>query len=169
MFGGVGDGSDGNQDSLRAQDLDNPNGKILRIRTDGTALPDNPFYDGTNSWRSKVWVYGVDERFARFHGLTAAGPFGEFFRAANSGSRNVLLSPALAREIGAALGGTVLIRVQRPSDIPLESLHGRKDDLGRTVRLTVRGIPSAAELGEFSLQPHQGDVRAGPQALQASR
>ncbi|HEX5090526.1 MAG TPA: LamG-like jellyroll fold domain-containing protein [Nocardioides sp.] len=63
MFLGVGDGSDGNQDSLRAQDLDNPNGKILRIRTDGTALPDNPFYDGTNSWRSKVWVYGVRNPF----------------------------------------------------------------------------------------------------------
>ena len=36
--------------------------------------------------------------------------------------------------------GAVLLRVQRPSDIPLESLHGRKDDLGRTLRLTTRSI-----------------------------
>jgi ABC-type antimicrobial peptide transport system permease subunit len=115
----------------------------------------------TNRRASKVWVYGVDERFARFHGVVAgAGPFAELFRAANGAGRDVLLSPALAREIGAELGSAVLIRVQRPSDIPLESLHARKDDLGQTVRLVVRGFPSAADLGEFSLQPHQGDVRA---------
>ena len=35
--------------SLRAQDLDSPSGKILRINNDGTAPSDNPFYDGTNS------------------------------------------------------------------------------------------------------------------------
>jgi glucose/arabinose dehydrogenase/fibronectin type 3 domain-containing protein len=63
MFVGVGDGSDGDQNSLRAQDLDSPNGKILRIKTDGTAPADNPFYDGTNSWRSKVWLYGVRNPF----------------------------------------------------------------------------------------------------------
>ena len=49
--------------SLRAQDLNSPNGKILRIRPDGSAPPDNPFYDGTNSWRSRVWLYGVRNPF----------------------------------------------------------------------------------------------------------
>ena len=49
--------------SLRAQDLDQPNGKILRIKTDGTAPSDNPFYDGTNDWRSRVWLYGVRNPF----------------------------------------------------------------------------------------------------------
>ncbi len=43
--------------------LDNPNGKILRIRTDGSAPSDNPFYDGTNSWRSRIWLYGVRNPF----------------------------------------------------------------------------------------------------------
>ena len=37
-------------------------------------------------------------------------------------------------------GSAMLVRVQRPSDIPLESLHGRKDDVGRTLRLTVRAV-----------------------------
>ena len=46
-----------------AQDLDSPNGKILRIRPDGSAPSDNPFYDGTNSWRSRVWLYGVRNPF----------------------------------------------------------------------------------------------------------
>jgi ABC-type lipoprotein release transport system permease subunit len=103
---------------------------------------------------SGVHVYGIDGRFWRFHGVApragAGGPEG----------RDVLLSEALARELGAAEGATVLLRVQRPSEIPLESLHGRKDEAGQTIRLTVRAILPGAELGEFSLQPQQGDVRA---------
>jgi glucose/arabinose dehydrogenase len=45
--------------ALRAQDLDSYSGKILRIDPDGTAPGDNPFDDGTNSIRSKVWAYGL--------------------------------------------------------------------------------------------------------------
>jgi glucose/arabinose dehydrogenase/predicted phage tail protein len=66
LFVGVGDGANNpapDPNALRAQDLDSPNGKILRIRTDGTAPPDNPFYDGTDSWRSKVWQYGLRNPF----------------------------------------------------------------------------------------------------------
>jgi glucose/arabinose dehydrogenase/fibronectin type 3 domain-containing protein len=63
LYVGVGDGSNGDANSLRAQDLDVPEGKILRIRTDGSALSDNPFYDGTNSWRSRVFLYGVRNPF----------------------------------------------------------------------------------------------------------
>jgi glucose/arabinose dehydrogenase/chitodextrinase len=63
LFVGVGDGSDGDANSLRAQNLDSPNGKILRINPDGSAPADNPFYDGTNSWRSRVWAYGMRNPF----------------------------------------------------------------------------------------------------------
>ena len=66
LFVGVGDGADAafaDALSLRAQDLDSPNGKILRINTDGSAPPDNPYYDGTNSWRSRIWLYGVRNPF----------------------------------------------------------------------------------------------------------
>jgi hypothetical protein len=49
-----------------------------------------------------------------------------------------------------------LIRVEKPSAIPLESLHGRKEDIGKTIRLTL----GATEPREFSLNPQQGDVRA---------
>src|SRR6266487_854663 len=99
---------------------------------------------------SRVQVYGVDDRFWRFHGVSnVQGP----------AARDALVNHALAAEIGAAVGGTVLVRVERPSSIPIESLHGRKDNIGRTVRLTVRAIAAAAEAGDFSLQPQQGDVR----------
>ena len=63
---GVGDGADGGPNDplpLRAQHLDAISGKILRINKDGTAPTDNPFYDGTNSIRSKVWLYGVRNPF----------------------------------------------------------------------------------------------------------
>ncbi|MCA1618780.1 MAG: FtsX-like permease family protein [Acidobacteria bacterium] len=46
------------------------------------------------------------------------------------------------------------------SDIPVESLHGRKDDVGSSARLTVRETLAAAELGEFSVRPRQTETRA---------
>src|SRR6185436_18572435 len=100
---------------------------------------------------SRVQVYGVDERFWRFHGAEGVRP---------PASREVLLSPALARDLNASAGTTILVRVQRPSAIPLESLHGQKEDLGRTLRLSVREVLAPANLGEFSIQPQQGEVRA---------
>jgi ABC-type lipoprotein release transport system permease subunit len=99
---------------------------------------------------SQVAVYGVDERFWKFHGAQVATP----------GERDVLLSRSLADELGAKAGDAVLVRVEKSSAIPVESLHGRKDDVGRTVRLTVREVLSASRLGEFSLRPAQGEVRA---------
>ena len=111
------------------------------------------FATGQESGRraGQVRVYGVDDRFWRFHGVGAVtGP----------DDRQALLSPALAEELGTPPGGTVLVRVQRPSDIPLESVHGRKDDLGRTLRLTVRAVVSSADVGDFSLEAQQADVRA---------
>jgi ABC-type lipoprotein release transport system permease subunit len=98
-----------------------------------------------------VQVYGVDNRFWQFHGVSGvAGPEG----------RDALISPALASELGADEGATILVRVQRPSEVPIESLHGRKDDLGRTLRVMVRSIIVPETLGEFSLQAQQGAVRA---------
>ena len=98
-----------------------------------------------------VAVYGVDDRFWRFHQLDGvAGPT----------DRDAFVSPALAGELAVEDGATLLIRLQRPSEIPIESLHARKDDLGRTVRVTVRRVLPRATVGEFSLRPRQGEVRA---------
>ena len=54
----------------------------------------------------------------------------------------------------------LLVRLQKPSAIPLESLFGRKDDVARTVRLDVAGILPREQLGEFALRPQQSEVRA---------
>ena len=61
---------------------------------------------------SKVLVYGVDERFFRFHGRAdLAPPLGS----------DALLSPALAAELGASPGDVVLVRVDPPAAIPAAS------------------------------------------------
>ncbi len=62
MLVGMGDGASPfflDPLAFRAQYLNYYNGKILRINPDGTAPSDNPFYDGTNSVRSKVYAYGL--------------------------------------------------------------------------------------------------------------
>lgn len=93
-----------------------------------------------------VLVYGVDERFWSFNGVDV--PDG------------VYVSDALARELGASPQDTVLARLQRPSEIPLESLFGRRDDVGRTLRLSLSAALPRERLGEFSLKPQQAEVRA---------
>lgn len=97
-----------------------------------------------------VQVYGVDERFWLFHGKS---PDKEF-----QNDRNAWLSPSLGRELGVRPGDSVLVRVQSPSAIPAEFLHGRRDDQGHTLRLNA--TPGLTALGEFSVRPQQTDVRA---------
>ena len=102
---------------------------------------------------SGVQIYAVDDRFFALQ------------RRADGGSkppqqREALLSPALAREFGAAPGDSIRVRVQNPSDVPVDTLSARKDQLARTLRFTVREVLGEQSLGEFSLRPSQGEVRA---------
>ncbi len=97
-----------------------------------------------------VRVYGVDERFWKFHGRAAQA----------LSDRDVLISPGLAHELEAAQGDALLLRISMPSAIPVESLHGRKEDAGRTLRLNLREILQADKLGEFSVSPQQAATRA---------
>ena len=93
-----------------------------------------------------VEIYGVDDRFWKFQGAPGTPPRG----------RAALLTSALARELGAAANDAILLRIPKPSSIPLESLHGRKEDAGVSIRLAVAGLVAR----EFSLRPQQGELRA---------
>jgi ABC-type antimicrobial peptide transport system permease subunit len=97
-----------------------------------------------------VALYGVDDRFWKFHNRPFSAPQG----------RDAYLSEALAQDLQVKAGDALLLRVEKPSDIPLESLHGRKDDPGRTIRTTYSQTLSSANLGEFALRPQQGAQRA---------
>ena len=100
-----------------------------------------------------VQVYGVDERFWKFH---------EQRETYAPRDREALLSASLSAELGIKAGDDLLLRVEKPSAIPAESLHGRKEDLGRTIRLSARASPPAttSALTEFSVRAQQASVRA---------
>ena len=100
---------------------------------------------------SSVQVYGVDERFWKFHGREGQRQPLE--------DNRVLVSAGLAEELGGAAGDTLLLTIEKPTAIPAESLHGRKDDLGRTIRLSIRETLSTSDLGDFSIRPQQGSAR----------
>jgi len=97
-----------------------------------------------------VNVYGVDDRFWAFHGISGV----------SVDTNDVMISDALAREFGSAVGDTLLLTIEKPSAIPTESLHGRKDETGRTLRLNLKEQLSHDRLGDFSVSPQQGPVRA---------
>ncbi len=98
-----------------------------------------------------VKVYGVDERFWKFNGVAGVTA---------PENRNAFVSQGLASELGSNPGESLVLRLEKPSDIPVESLHGRKEDPGRTIRLSVAGVLGTESLGEFSLQPQHGAVHA---------
>ncbi len=63
-----------------AQDMTIPQGKILRISpTDGSALPDNPFYDGDGPNDDRIWALGVRNPF----GLTIDPATGNVWESEN--------------------------------------------------------------------------------------
>jgi ABC-type antimicrobial peptide transport system permease subunit len=98
---------------------------------------------------SPVSVWGVDERFWAFHRQSAPKLDG----------REALLSPALAEELAAAPGATLLLRAEGVSDVPGSTLFGRRDEPGRALRLRVAGVRETRELGGFSLRPSQDAAR----------
>ena len=113
----------------------------------------------TNQGRAQdVRVYGVDKRFWQFHG-----------RDEMSGPENsdAWVSESLARELNGKPGDAYWSKSKSPSDVPIESLYGHKENLGRTLRLTIKETLSAEQLGEFSTRPQQTAVRAVFVPLQA--
>ena len=101
---------------------------------------------------SSVQIYGVDDRFWSFHGLSKL--------LETPGRNRVLVSQGLAQELGTEIDDALLVRVERPSAVPISSLHGRREDVGRTLRVSVATILPSERLGEFSFRPQQGLSRA---------
>ncbi len=96
-----------------------------------------------------VNVYGIDERFWQIHRKTA--------RAALQG-HEALVGASLAGKLAVQTGDTLLLRLETQQGIPRESFYGRRENIGRTIRLDCTEILPAAELGESALRPSQGSV-----------
>ena len=124
--------------------------RVLRSTAPLVVVGGAVVHDESKRTAGQVMVYGIDERFGRFHGV-------EGFEVSG---RDALISAALAQEVGAKVGDTVTLRVAKPSDIPLSTLQGRRETTGERIRVTVTRILDDAALGEFSLAPTQGPVFA---------
>jgi putative ABC transport system permease protein len=96
-----------------------------------------------------VNVYGIDERFWKFHSLNPQS---------SPVDRMSLVGSALARQLDVRSGDGLLLRVDNPQAIPREWLYGRRDTAGKTIRLSCGAILSENRLGEFALRPSQGNV-----------
>jgi hypothetical protein len=108
-------------------------------------------HEASGRQASGIQVYGVGSGFFPFHGIAGVdAPTG----------RQALLSPALAAELGAAEGDSLILRVQKPSAIPASTLVGRRDETSGSVRVTMQRALPVDRLGEFSLRPTQEAVRA---------
>src|SRR5262245_16394141 len=99
---------------------------------------------------SGIQVYGVDDRFWSFHDAQPV----------ELTDPEIIPSSDLARELGSRAGDAILLRVEKPSAIPADSLQGRKDDLGKTIRYSALEPLPDAEMGQFSISPSQGPLRA---------
>jgi ABC-type lipoprotein release transport system permease subunit len=113
------------------------------------ALAGTVTHDESKRRAGNVQIYAVDERFFQFHGLTQLAP----------ADNEIFISPGLAAELGAKPEDQILLRIEKPSAIPAESLHGRKEDLGITMRSLVKATLAPNQLGEFSLRPQQSAAR----------
>ena len=108
-----------------------------------------------------VTVYGVDDRFWRFHGVAVTGP----------GARAAHVSQALASQLHVSANARLVVRLQRITDVPIESLHGRKEDVGRSLRVTVASVLTRDTLGDFFPRaiPERGARRVPASRLVAGR
>jgi putative ABC transport system permease protein len=103
----------------------------------------------TGAQVSNVNVYGIDERFWKFHGADSQ---------TSPTDRLSLVGSSLAQQLDVRTGDGLLLRVETPQAIPREWLYGRRDTIGKTIRLGCGGILPENRLGEFALRPSQGNV-----------
>ena len=106
-------------------------------------------HEGTGARVNDVHVYGVDDRFWKFHGIDdQRAPEG----------REALVGHALGAMLGVEAGGGLLLRLETQQGIPRESLYGRRETVGRTVRLICKAMLPEERMGGFALRPSQGQV-----------
>lgn len=100
-----------------------------------------------------VRIYGVSAQFWSFNLLDTAPD-------TDVNGRNVLIGSSLAAELRAQRGDSILLRLEAPGEIPLEYLMGRKEKLGKTLRVRISDILTDDQLGSFALRPSQGVIHS---------
>jgi len=112
------------------------------IQMVGTAATDD------NSARAnRVQVLGVDERFWYFSSATP--PFGAL------AADDLAVNQALAVQLNAKPGDTVLLRVSKPSKLSRDAPVSPQEDPSIALRLKLRTVVTDEQMGRFSLQASQ--------------
>jgi putative ABC transport system permease protein len=106
-------------------------------------------HEGTGARAYDVNIFGVDAGFWKFQNAADQRILE---------GRAALVGVSLAQRLGVRAGDGLLLRVETRQGIPKESLYGRRENAGRTVRLVCGEILSPERLGEFALRPSQGSV-----------
>lgn len=107
--------------------------------------------DGKNRFASRLTLIGCDgSKLLRFD-----SPKGSSELAGDS----VLLTSAVADELGVAAGDTVVLRTATASDLPSDSPLGEKADTVASARVIVAGVLPDEGIARFSLTPTQGTAR----------
>jgi len=103
---------------------------------------------------SKVSIHGIDSRFAALHG---AQPDLDLSRQPGQIFPSAAISHALARELDAAEGDSLVLSFGRFSPVPRDTLMGETDveEVLGSIRVTVVEILSENGLGQFGLLPTQ--------------
>lgn len=99
---------------------------------------------------------------ARANHVQVLGVDGEFWKLANSPppfanvpADSVVLNDALAAQLKAKLGETILLRIQKPSEISRDALISPQQDVSVALRLKVHAVVGDEQFGRFSLQANQ--------------
>ncbi len=93
-----------------------------------------------------VQVLGVDERFWQLAPRPAA---------VGVPADGVVINGVLAEQLGAHVGDTVLLRIDKPSALPRDAALATTDDATVAVRVRVSRIIGDARFGRFGMSPTQ--------------
>ncbi len=104
---------------------------------------------------SAVGVQGIDERFFSVYDPEATEPPFSFERREGQAFPSVVINQTLAEELAVTNGDEVLLSLERPSDVPRETLMGDTDPsaMVRSIRFSVREVISDRGVGSFRLNP----------------
>ncbi|MCX5675934.1 MAG: FtsX-like permease family protein, partial [Planctomycetota bacterium] len=96
---------------------------------------------------NQVQVLGVDAPFREIGGAKPPLPDGA--------AGGVVVNERTARQLGLRVGDGLLLRLEKPSAVPLDAPLSGETDTSLAVRVTVRAIAGAGDFGRFSLLANQ--------------
>jgi putative ABC transport system permease protein len=94
-----------------------------------------------------VDVFGIDD------GFFAMSTSGQQRNAPDAG--HALLNQRLATQLGVAAGDEVVLRVEKPSLMPVEATMATVDDISFGLRVTIDGVVDEQQFGRFGLRTSQ--------------